>query len=191
VKLVPFGEYVPWRRWLSFAEGMMAEIGDFQPGTTFPVGMLPGGRYSVFICYEAVFPDLIRRFTRNGAGLLINLSNDGWFGHSAAAAQHLAQARVRAVENRRWLLRATNTGITASIDPYGRIVASLPIDRRTVLIAPFAFRNDVTLYNLWGDWFCWVCLLFSVVFLALGAMPREEEQEEEEQDPHAEQGKET
>ncbi len=103
------------------------------------MGSLPGGRFGVFICYEAIFPDHVRQFVRNGAELLINISNDGWFGRSSARAQHLAMARVRAVENRRWLLRDTNNGFTVSVDPYGRIVASMPPDVRGELDAPYAF----------------------------------------------------
>ena len=124
IHLVPFGEYVPLRRWLTFAGRLTADIADFTPGTSISVGELPGGKFGVFICYEAIFPAKCARFTANGAELLINISNDGWFGRSAAPAQHLMMARVRAVENRRWLLRDTNNGFTASVDPYGRIVAS-------------------------------------------------------------------
>ena len=98
---------------------------DFTPGTEYRVGAAAGGTFGTFICYEAIFPDEIRRFTANGAELLINISNDGWFGRSAAPAQHLMMARVRAVENRRWLLRDTNNGFTVSVDPYGRIVARI------------------------------------------------------------------
>ena len=118
-------------------------VGDFHHGTQYTVGTLPGGRFAVFICYEAVFPNEVRQFVRNGAGLLINISNDGWFGRSSAPAQHLAMARVRAIENRRWLLRDTNNGYTVSVDPYGRIAASMPTDTRGELDAPYGFREDL------------------------------------------------
>jgi apolipoprotein N-acyltransferase len=180
VHLVPFGEFVPWRRWLTFVQQLTVDVGEFHPGSQYSVGELPGGRFSVFICYEAVFPDAVRRFVNNDARLLVNLSNDGWFGHSAALEQHLAMARVRAVENRRWLLRATNTGLTASIGPYGRVVALLPPDRRAVLIAPYSFRSDLTLYTRWGDWFAWLCVVLSLWFLVYGAAPQEDEEGEEE-----------
>jgi apolipoprotein N-acyltransferase len=179
VELVPFGEFIPWRRVLSFANTITAEVGDFQRGTEYTVGELPGGRFSVFICYEAVIPDEIRRFVKGGARLLINLSNDGWFGHSAALEQHLAQARVRAVENRRWILRATNTGLTVSISPYGRIVASIPPDQRTVLIAPYGFREDLTLYTRFGDWLAYLSILVSLWFLIYSSHRPEEEEGEE------------
>ncbi len=159
--LVPFSEYVPGRSFLWFAKDLTALAGDFQHGTRYAVGNLPGGRFSVFICYEAVFPDEVRRFVRNGAGLLINISNDGWLGRSSGPAQSLLMARVRAVENRRWLLRDTNNGYTVSIDPYGRVVASLPVDIRGELDAPYGFRSDLTPYTRLGDWFAWLTLAIS------------------------------
>ncbi|HTQ86037.1 MAG TPA: apolipoprotein N-acyltransferase, partial [Candidatus Solibacter sp.] len=148
----------------------------------YSVGQLPGGSFSVFICYEAVLPDQVRQFAKRGARLFINLSNDGWFGKTAALEQHLAQARVRAVENRRWILRATNTGLTASIGPYGRVVAMLPPDRRAVLIAPYGFREDITLYTRFGDWIAWLSLLVSLWFLVYSFVPHADDEEEEEED---------
>jgi len=186
VELVPFGEFIPWRRLLWFANSIIADVGDFQRGKEYTVGELPGGRFSVFICYEAVIPDEIRRFVKGGARLLLNLSNDGWFGHSAALEQHLAQARVRAVENRRWILRATNTGFTVSISPYGRIVAAAPAGIRTVLVAPYGFREDLTLYTRFGDWLAYLSILVSLWFLIYSWHRPEEEEGEE--DGEAEKG---
>jgi apolipoprotein N-acyltransferase len=167
IHLVPFGEYVPLRRWLTFAGKLTADLGDFAPGSVYAVGSLPDGRFATYICYEAVFPDAVRRFTAGGAELLINISNDGWFGRSSAPAQHLMMARVRAVENRRWLLRDTNNGFTVSVDPYGRIVAQLAPDIRGELEAPYDFRNDLTVYSRFGDWWAWLCVLASIVLLGL------------------------
>lgn len=158
IQLVPFGEYVPKRNWLGFAEPIVGGIGDFARGSDYAVGRLPGGHFGVFICYEAIFPNEVRRFVTRGAELLINLSNDGWFGRSAAPDQHLAMARFRAIENRRWLLRATNNGHTVVIDPYGRIRARLSTDVCGTLSAPFAFRSDSTLYTRFGDWVAWLSL---------------------------------
>jgi apolipoprotein N-acyltransferase len=175
IHLVPFGEYVPLRRWLTFAGKLTADVGDFTPGTQYSVGHLPmvapyvpsgGARFGVFICYEAIFPNEVRRFTANGAELLINMSNDGWFGRSSAPAQHLMMARVRAAENRRWLLRCTNNGFTVAVDPYGRIAAQLPTDVRGELDAPYDFRGGLTPYARFGDWFAWLCVLSSIVLLA-------------------------
>jgi apolipoprotein N-acyltransferase len=170
--LVPFGEYVPLRKWLTFTGKLTADIGDFTPGTRYSVGRLPDGGFGTFICFEAVFPDLVRHFTTNGAELLINISNDGWFGRSGAPAQHLMMARVRAVENRRWLLRDTNNGYTVSVDPYGRIAAALPTDIRGELDAPYDFRSDLTIYTRFGDWWAWACVIASVVLLVLALVAR-------------------
>jgi apolipoprotein N-acyltransferase len=166
IHLVPFGEYVPLRQWITFAGRLTADIADFTPGTEYRVGQLPGGRFGTFICYEAIFPSEIANFARNGAELLINISNDGWFGRSAAPPQHLMMSRVRAVESRRWMLRDTNNGYTVSVDPYGRIVAEMATDVRGELDAPYDFRSDRTLYSLWGDWIAWLSLILSVVILA-------------------------
>jgi apolipoprotein N-acyltransferase len=165
IHLVPFSEYIPWRNWLWFASDLTALVGDFSKGTEYSVGQLPRGRFSVLICYEAIFPDQVRRYVRNGAELLVNVSNDGWFGRSSALGQHLAMARVRAAENRRWLLRDTNTGETVSVDPYGRIVARLPRYGRGVLEAPYGFRGDVTIYTRWGDWVAWISVAASLGLL--------------------------
>ena len=170
IHLVPFGEYVPLRQWIKFAGRLTADISDFTPGTVYRVGQLPEGKFGVFICYEAIFPDEMRRFAKNGADLLINISNDGWFGRSSAPPQHLMMARVRAVENRRWLLRDTNNGYTVAIDPYGRVVAKLPTDVRAELDAPYAFRSDLTPYTRFGDWFAWLCVFSSILLLVLASL---------------------
>jgi apolipoprotein N-acyltransferase len=172
IHLVPFGEYVPLRRWLTFAGRLTADISDFTPGTAYSVGEIPGGSFGTFICYEAIFPGEVRRFAAAGAQLLITVSNDGWFGRSAAPIQHLMMVRVRAVESRRWLLRDTNNGFTAAIDPYGRIVAQLPTDIRGELDAPYDFRTDLTLYARFGDWFSWLCVLATAVLLFFALKPR-------------------
>lgn len=166
IHLVPFGEYVPFRQWLGFAGSLVADIGDFTPGHEYSVGQLPGGKFGVYICYEGVFPGLVRRFTANGAQLLINISDDGWFGRSSASAQHAMMERVRAVENRRWLLRDTNNGYTFDVDPYGRTIAELAPDVRGQLDAPYGFESEVTPYARFGNWFAWLCVLASAGLLS-------------------------
>jgi apolipoprotein N-acyltransferase len=165
VHLVPFGEYVPFRRLFSFAGGLTEQVGTFTAGRSREPLQADGAKLGVFICYESIFPDEVRQFAANGAQVFVNLSNDGWYGDSGAYAQHLKQARMRAVENHRWLLRDTNTGVTASIDPYGRIVATVPRKIRTVLRAPYALTNVTTFYTLHGDWFAYLCAIISVVAL--------------------------
>lgn len=169
IHLVPFGEYEPFPLIHHVVTSVSAEVGGFRKGSLYSVGQLPGGeRFGVFICYEAIFPNEVRRFVAGGANLLINISNDGWFGRSAAPDQHLLMARVRAAENRRWLLRATNNGFTVSIDPYGRIAAGLAPDVRDTLDAPYDFRSDLTVYTRFGDWVAWLSAFISGVFLFLG-----------------------
>jgi apolipoprotein N-acyltransferase len=172
IHLVPFSEYVPWRDFFWFAKNLTGLAGDFRSGTHYAVGQLPGGRFSTFICYEAVFPNEVRRFVLDGANLLINLSNDGWFGRSSAPAQHVEMARVRAVEFRRWLLRDTNNGYTVSVDPYGRIVARMAPDIRGELDAPYAFRSDMSFYARWGDWLPEICVVISAISLLFAAFRR-------------------
>ncbi len=166
IHLVPFGEYVPWRKWLTFAGPLIGGIGDFTPGTRRAIGRLPGGTFAVFICYEAVFPNEVRQFAERGADLLINISDDGWYGRSEALEQHVNMARVRAVENRRWLLRDTNTGITLVVDPYGRIRARLAAGTRAALTASYDFRSGRTPYARWGDWLPKLAALVSCLALA-------------------------
>jgi apolipoprotein N-acyltransferase len=166
IHLVPFGEYVPWRKYLTFARNLIGGVGDFTPGKKLSVGQLDGGKtFSVFICYESIFPNEVRKFVDRGADLLINISDDGWYGHSEALVQDLNMARVRAVENRRWLLRDTNTGVTVAVDPYGRIRARLPEDVRAALTVHYNFRSGRTLYTRWGDW--WPRLAGLIACLAL------------------------
>jgi len=162
IHLVPFGEYVPFKRLLGFAGGLTKEVGDFSRGTSRAPLEAGDERLGVFICYESVFPDEVRRFANRGAQVLVNISNDGWYGDSGAYAQHLKQARMRAVENARWLLRATNTGVTAAIDPYGRVVQQVPRKTRTALVASYALENGTTFYTRHGDWLAYACAIISL-----------------------------
>jgi len=162
VHLVPFGEFLPFPSLFSFAGGLTKEVGEFGRGDSrdpLDAGSAPLG---VFICYESVFPDEVRQFAQHGAQVFVNISNDGWYGDSGAYAQHLNQTRMRALENNRWLLSATNTGVTASIDPWGRVVASIPRKERTALIAPYALTSVTTFYTRHGDWFAYACAIISL-----------------------------
>jgi apolipoprotein N-acyltransferase len=167
IHLVPFGEYEPFPLIHRVVTSVSSEIGGFRKGSNYAVGPLPGGfTFSTFICYEAIYAGEIRRFAADGAELLINISNDGWFGRSAAAEQHLRMVRVRAVENRRWIVRVTNNGFTVSVDPYGRVFSPLPVDVRAAADLPYDFRTDLTIYTRFGDWFAWLCVLVSAILLA-------------------------
>jgi apolipoprotein N-acyltransferase len=162
VHLVPFGEYLPFPSLFSFAGGLTKEVGEFQRGTARQPLSTGDERIGVFICYESIFPDEVRQFADNGAQVFVNISNDGWYGDSGAYAQHLNQTRMRAIENDRWILSATDTGVTASIDPWGRIAARIPRKERTVLVAPYALTSVTTFYTRHGDWFAYACAIISI-----------------------------
>jgi apolipoprotein N-acyltransferase len=171
IHLVPFGEYVPYKELFGFAHQLTRVVGDFLPGSQRKVFDLGRFKAGTFICYESIFPGEIRQFAANGAQVFVNISNDEWFGHTAAPYQHLNQARMRAVENERWLLRDTNNGITAAIDPYGRVVDRAPRDTETVLLAPFSVIKTTTFYTRHGDWFAWLCVIISLAVIVAGGSP--------------------
>jgi apolipoprotein N-acyltransferase len=166
IDLVPFGEFVP--PLFSFVNRISHETGDFVSGHNIAVLQAAGSRLGVFICYESAFPDLVRQFPARGANVLVNLSNDAYFGHSKAHDQHLLIARMRAVENRRFLIRSTNDGITAVIDPAGRIMRRLPSYEQVAAAIRFGLVETTTFYSRHGDWFAWSCLV-----VALGLAARE------------------
>ncbi len=164
--LVPFGEYVPLKSFLFFAESLTRQVGDFKPGTVDTLSPIGDHRFSTVICYESIFPNLVRQFVGKGAELLVVITNDGWFGESSAPFQHLRMGVVRAVENRRYEVRTANTGITAIIDPYGRVQNPTPIGRRMVLDGKAWFRRDQTFYTRHGDVFAYLNVVAAVVTIA-------------------------
>jgi apolipoprotein N-acyltransferase len=174
IHLVPFGEYIPFKRLLFFAHALTGRVGESARGSERKVFWLNGHRYGVFICYESVFADEVRQFAQLGAEVLVNLSDDGWYGDTSAPWQHLNMARMRAIENRRWILRDTNSGVTAVIDPYGRVRQSIPRHRAGALIATYGFCNDITFYTAHGDLFGWACALlsFGIVGWSVGKVLR-------------------
>jgi apolipoprotein N-acyltransferase len=174
IHLVPFGEYIPFQNLLSFAHKLTGRVSAFTRGTDRKVFRLPtqdgrAHRYGVFICYEAVFADEVREFAQLGAEVLVNISDDGWYGDTSAPWQHLNMLRMRAIENRRWILRDTNNGVTAVIDPYGRVRQSIPRHQVDALPAAYGFRDDVTFYTAHGDVFAWLCLIFGLGLIGWAA----------------------
>jgi apolipoprotein N-acyltransferase len=155
--LVPFGEYTPYKNLFFFAGSLLQDVGLFDPGKQRTVFRTGGHTYGTFICYESVFGDEVREYARMGAEVLVNISDDGWYGDTSAAWEHLNQVRMRAIENHRWILRATNTGVTAVIDPSGRVTSALPRHIRSSLRAGFNYEHDVTFYAAHGDVFAWLC----------------------------------
>ncbi|MFH1116601.1 MAG: apolipoprotein N-acyltransferase [Pseudomonadota bacterium] len=169
--LVPFGEYMPLTWLLPLGPGIAAREADYSPGDSMTVMQVNGSpRFSVLICYEAIFPGLARLAVNSGARMLINITNDGWFGRSAAPYQHFAMARMRGIENRVWLLRAANTGISAAIDPAGRVVSHIPLEDEGAIVVrvpdPTTYR---TFYTRFGDIFAWGCIgMLVAVFVSSG-----------------------
>ena len=161
VHLVPFGEYLPFPQLFAFAGGLTKEVGEFQRGAARTPLQVGDERIGMFICYESIFPDEVRQFPLQGAQVLVNISNDGWYGDSGAWREHLHETQMRAIENGRWLLAATNTGRTTSIDPYGRIVAATGRKMRTALAAPYALSSSTTFYTRHGDWLAYLCAIIS------------------------------
>lgn len=168
VHLVPFGEYIPAQSVLVFLKGIAREVGEwgFTAGTeriVFELGNRDAGgqRVGTFICYESIFPDDIRQFAANGAQVFVNISNDAWFGDYGMPGQHLNMVQMRAIENQRWVLRATNTGITAAIDPYGRVTQRAPRKQRVALDVAYALVTETTFYTRHGDWFGWLCVIIA------------------------------
>lgn len=167
INLVPFGEFVP--DVFGWVNRITKEAGDFAAGNRIVEFPLDGHKLGAFICYESAFPDLVREFTRGGAEVLVNLSNDGYFGHSAAREQHLELVRMRAAENRRWILRATNDGITASVDPAGRIVYRAPPYQMLSGDVTYRYRSALTPYVRDGDWFAWLDLIAGIALCCIPA----------------------
>lgn len=157
INLVPFGEFVPNVFW--WVNRVTKEAGDFAPGSRIVEFPVSGHKMGVFICYESAFPDLVREFAKGGAQVLVNISNDAYFGHSSAREQHLELVRMRAAENRRWILRATNDGITVTVDPAGRIVYRAPPYKEISGDVSYQYLSNVTAYTRHGDWFAWNCLI--------------------------------
>jgi len=170
IQLVPFGEYVPLQPLFTmggrYTAKLVQEVADFTPGTEATTGTVDGHRLGGFICYEAIFPALVRRFAAGGAELLVNVTNDAWYGTTSAPYQHLAMAALRAVENRRYLVRAANTGITAVVDPYGRVLEETRLFDRTVLVREVPFVDGETFYSRHGDVFAHACLALALALLA-------------------------
>jgi apolipoprotein N-acyltransferase len=162
IHLVPFGEYVPFQRWLTFAHKLTGKVSSFTRGDERKVFLLNGHRYGVFICYESAFADEVREFAKHRAEVLVNISDDAWYGDTSAPWQHLNIVRMRAIENRRWILRDTNNGVTAAIDPEGRVRQSIPRHQVDALPAGYGFRSDVTFYTAHGDVFGWACALLGL-----------------------------
>ena len=168
IHLVPFGEYVPLKRLLFFAAPLVEAVSDFSPGDEAVVFESGGHRFSTAICYEIVYPSLVRRFVGGGSELLTTITNDAWFGRSGAPYQHFEQASMRAIEEGRYLVRAANTGISGIVDPYGRVVARSDLFETAVLTAEVRYIDLRTVYARIGDLFAYVSVVLTgALFVAI------------------------
>jgi apolipoprotein N-acyltransferase len=171
IKLVPFGESFPLRQTLAFiydplfnAIGLPGLVGT-TPGESYEPLRVNGIVAGTYICYESVFPQVARTMVKRGANLLVNISNDAWFGTTAGAEQHFQMGRVRAIETRRYVARAGNDGITAVIDPLGQVVTRYPRGERAVFAGQVALSEALTLYVRLGDWIVWLSVLVLAALL--------------------------
>ncbi len=164
--LVPYGEYVPFKKYLTFLKAVTAEAGDMLPAETLRPLMMDGMPLGMLICYEDIFPEIARKLVADGSVLLVNITNDAWYGWSPAAMQHTAASVFRAAENGRYLVRATNTGVSAVIEPDGSIQLASSLYERAVIVAGVRLGLDHTLYNRYGKWGD-LLLPFTLLLMAL------------------------
>lgn len=178
--LVPFGEYIPLHSSvLFFLDKLVEGIGDFEAGTTATVLPVPANgrngasaagppaRFGVVICYEVIFPNLVRDFAANGADFMVTITNDAWFGDSAAPYQHFGMVVLRAVETRRAFARSANTGISGFIDPQGRILEATPIFKEAAFSGRIPLDRRQTFYTRHGDVFAYACVIITGLFFLL------------------------
>jgi apolipoprotein N-acyltransferase len=166
--LVPFGEYVPLRQLLPFVGTLVEAVADFSPGMEPVLLPIDGHPLSVAICYEVVYPWLIRSFVLGGSELLVTITNDAWYGTTSAAYQHWEQATLRAVEQGRYLVRAANTGITGIVDPYGRVIARTRLFETEVVTGDVRWHTGRTLYATIGDLIAWISLVVMAIVAFAG-----------------------
>ncbi len=173
--LVPFGEYVPIKRWLPFIGKMVEGVGDFKPGKIGHTIKWGTYRLGVQICYEIIFPNLARAMVKNNAALIVNITNDAWYGRSSAPYQHFSMAVFRAVENRRSLVRAANTGISGFIDPAGRIKGKTQLFQEDVMARSMPIITLKSFYTRFGDVFAVMCLISALCILMLNFAKRKKQ----------------
>jgi apolipoprotein N-acyltransferase len=165
--LVPFGEYVPLQRLLFFAGPLTKEVGTFSAGLTPELLPIDDHKASVAICYEVVYPSLVRQFVAAGSELLTTITNDAWFGRTSAPYQHFEQASMRAIEEGRYLVRAANTGVSGIVDPYGRVIERTDIYQPAVVVGEARFLRATTIYARYGDVAAYASLAATIALLLM------------------------
>ena len=163
VHLVPFGEYVPFNKWLPFLGKIVAQVGDFRSGIKGDTIQWGGNKLGVQICFEIIFPNLSRAMVKNGALLLVSITNDAWFGKTGAPYQHFSMSVFRTVENRRAFVRSANTGISGFVDPVGRIIAKTDLFQEAVMTRFVPLLDKITFYTRFGDIFAKLCLVIILI----------------------------
>lgn len=167
VHLVPYGEYVPLRKIFPFINKLVVGVGDFHSGAGYNPLSMKNHKLGVLICYEGIFPESGRSYKKMGADLLVNITNDAWFGKTSAPYQHLSMIVFRAIENRLYIVRSANTGISAIIDPTGRIVSKTELSTRTKLESNIKYINHKTFYEAHGDVFILICMIALMCFFLI------------------------
>jgi apolipoprotein N-acyltransferase len=166
IHLVPFGEYVPLQKLLFFINKLVVGIGDYVHGNNYLRADTPSGSFAPLICYEIIFPGLVRKFYSNGGDYMVNITNDAWFGKTSGPYQHFSMAVFRAVENRKPVIRAANTGISGFIDSNGKIISLTDLFQKAILTEDIKTDSTVSFYAKYGDLFSYLCIVFSVILLA-------------------------
>lgn len=165
IHIVPFGEYVPLRSLLFFVDKLVVGVGDYVPGDSYIKAVTPFGSFGTLICYEIIFPGLVRKFYVRGGDFIVTITNDAWFGKTHGPYQHFSMAVFRAIENRKPVIRAANTGISGFIDSSGRILSTTQLFKRTFLVKDIKTDRTLTLYTKYGDIFSYLCIVCSVLLL--------------------------
>jgi apolipoprotein N-acyltransferase len=171
--LVPWGEYVPLKNWLTFIGPLVKAIGrGFDAGDEATLLPVASHQVSTAICYEIIYPDLVRRFVREGSELLTTITNDSWFGRTSAPFQHFEQASMRAIEEGRYLVRAANTGVSGIVDPYGRVLERTAIYQPAIVVGDVRLLTSSTLYSRAGDVFAYASAVATLALVLLSGRRR-------------------
>lgn len=165
IHLVPFGEYIPLRKILFFLDKLVVGIGDYVPGKHYLRAETPYGSFGTHICYEIIFPGLVRKFYSRGGDFMVTITNDAWFGRTTGPYQHFSMAVFRAIENRKPLIRAANTGVSGFIDSNGRILGTMPIFQKEVMTMDVMTDSYRSFYSKYGDLFSYLCIIITVLLL--------------------------
>ena len=175
IHLVPFGEFIPYGSWLAFFPPLVETLGGFAPfapGTSVVMLPVDGHQVSTAICYEVTYPSLIATGVRQGSELLTTITNDGWYGTSSAPYQHFEMARMRAIEQGRYLVRSANTGISGIVDPYGRVIARSAIFKEAGIVGTVRLLSEQTMYAKLGDVVAYVAIAVTIVMLVVSVRVR-------------------